>query len=404
MIVALILFWLAVAIIAYTYFLFPVIVFLRGRLWPHPYKSGEITPEVSMIIAAHNEEKSIGAKLDNALSLDYPAEKLRVIVASDGSVDDTNTIARDYAESGVELLELPRVGKAKALNIAVESASGEILVFSDANSIYAADALRALVRPFADPEIGGVAGHERFLSKSGNDLAGAGEKDYWRLDRRLKILESSGGSAISAAGAIYAIRRKLFKPVIEGVTDDFYTSTGVVVQGYRLVYTPDAVAYESVESTRGEEFDRKVRVITRGWQSVLSRRALLNPFRYGFYSLQLFSHKVLRRMIAIPLLMILLASPFLWLHGTIYNLAVLGQLVFYGLAALALPLEGTSIGRLKIVRIPFYFCMVNFASSIAAFNVVRGRQINLWETRRKGENDAVESATGISSAEEKSLV
>jgi cellulose synthase/poly-beta-1,6-N-acetylglucosamine synthase-like glycosyltransferase len=191
MIVALILFWLAVAIIAYTYFLFPVIVFLRGRLWPHPYKSGEITPEVSMIIAAHNEEKSIGAKLDNALSLDYPAEKLRVIVASDGSVDDTNTIARDYAESGVELLELPRVGKAKALNIAVESASGEILVFSDANSIYAADALRALVRPFADPEIGGVAGHERFLSKSGNDLAGAGEKDYWRLDRRLKILESS---------------------------------------------------------------------------------------------------------------------------------------------------------------------------------------------------------------------
>jgi cellulose synthase/poly-beta-1,6-N-acetylglucosamine synthase-like glycosyltransferase len=188
------------------------------------------------------------------------------------------------------------------------------------------------------------------------------------------------------------------------VTDDFYTSTGVVVQGYRLVYTPDAVAYESVESTRGEEFDRKVRVITRGWQSVLSRRALLNPFRYGFYSLQLFSHKVLRRMIAIPLLMILLASPFLWLHGTIYNLAVLGQLVFYGLAALALPLEGTSIGRLKIVRIPFYFCMVNFASSIAAFNVVRGRQINLWETRRKGENDAVESATGISSAEEKSLV
>jgi cellulose synthase/poly-beta-1,6-N-acetylglucosamine synthase-like glycosyltransferase len=404
MIVAYILFWLAAAIIAYTYFLFPAIVFLRGRLWPNPYKSGEITPEVSMIIAAHNEEESIGAKLDNALSLDYPAEQLRIIVASDGSVDGTNAIARDYSESGVELLELPRVGKAKALNTAVKSASGEILVFSDANSIYAADALRALVRPFADPEVGGVAGHERFLSKSGNELAGAGEKDYWRLDRRLKILESSGGNAISAAGAIYAIRRKLFKPVIEGVTDDFYTSTGVIKQGFRLIYTPDAVAFESVESSKGEEFDRKVRVITRGWQSVLSRRALLNPFRYGFYSLQLFSHKVLRRLVVIPLLVLLLVSPIVWLQGAIYNIAVLGQLVFYGLAALALPLEGTSVGRLKVFRIPFYFCMVNIASLIAAFNVARGRQIKVWETRRQGEDGQVKSSAGIASAKEKSAL
>jgi cellulose synthase/poly-beta-1,6-N-acetylglucosamine synthase-like glycosyltransferase len=404
MIFAVILFWLAVAVIAYTYFVFPFIVFLRGRLWPHPYKSDDITPEVSMVIAAHNEVESIGAKLDNALSLDYPTEQLHVIVASDGSVDGTNAIVREYAESGVKLLELPRVGKAKALNAAVETASGEILVFSDANSIYAADALRALVRPFADPEVGGVAGHERFLSKSGNELAGGGEKDYWRLDRRLKILESSGGSAISAAGAIYGIRRKLFKPVIEGVTDDFYTSTGVIVQGSRLVYAPDAVAFESVESSKGEEFDRKVRVITRGWQSVLSRRELLNPLRFGFYSLQLFSHKILRRLIVIPLLVLLLVSPFVWLQGAIYNTAVLGQLAFYGLAALALPLEGTRVGRLKILRIPFYFCMVNLASLIAAINVARGRQIKVWDTRRQGEDGQAESSAGIASAEEKSAL
>ncbi len=404
MIVALILFWLAVAIIAYTYFIFPLIIFLRGRLWPRPYKSGEITPKISMIITAHNEAASIGAKLSNAISLAYPKEQLQVIVASDGSEDATCDIVREYADKGVELIELPRLGKAKSLNAAVESASGEILVFSDANSIYATDALRALIRPFFDPDVGGVAGHERFLSKSSNELAGAGEKDYWRLDRRLKMIESSGGSAISAAGAIYAIRRKLFNPVIEGVTDDFYTSTGIIAQGYRLVYTPDAVAYESVESSRNEEFDRKVRVITRGWRSVLSRRALLNPFRYGFYSLQLFSHKVLRRLVVIPLLILLLVSPFLWRHGFVYKLAVVGQFVFYGLAALALLLESTRLGQLKIFRIPFYFCMVNLASLIAAFNVARGRQINLWETRRQGGKSTLEPEVRNTSAEEKILL
>jgi len=299
------------------------------------------------------------------------------------------------------LLALPRVGKAKALNAAVEAASGEILVFSDANSIYATDALRALVCPFFDPDVGGVAGNERFLSKNGNQLAGAGEKDYWRLDRKLKIFESSGGNAISAAGAIYAIRRKLFNPVIEGVTDDFYTSTGVIAQGYRLIYTPDAIAYESVESSRSKEFNRKVRVITRGWQSVLSRRALLNPFHYGFYSLQLFSHKMLRRLVVIPLLILLLVSPFLWLYGSLYNLALIGQLIFYSFAALALPLEHTSLGRLKIFRLPFYFCMVNFASLLAAVNVARGRQISLWETHRQDGSSTMDSAIGNVSTKEK---
>jgi cellulose synthase/poly-beta-1,6-N-acetylglucosamine synthase-like glycosyltransferase len=162
---SLMLFWGAAALIVYTYVLFPALVFLRGLLFRRPYKTAEITPYVSMIIAAHNEAASIGAKLDNILSLDYPHDRLEVVVASDGSNDGTDTIVRGYAARGVKLLSLPRQGKAPALNAAVAASAGEILVFSDANSMYAPSAIRALVQPFADPEVGGVAGNQCYLPK-----------------------------------------------------------------------------------------------------------------------------------------------------------------------------------------------------------------------------------------------
>jgi hypothetical protein len=175
----------------------------------------------------------------------------------------------------------------------------------------------------------------------------------------------------------------LFRGVPVGVTDDFATSTDVIVQGYRLVFAPDAVAYEPVAGTGGLEFGRKVRVITRGLRGVLVvRRELLNPFRYGFYAFQLFSHKVLRRLVVFPLLVLLLVSPLLWNQGLIYQAATIGQLVVYGCAALGLLLRNTSIGMLKIFTIPFFFCMVNIASLIAALNLIRGHRIDFWEPQR----------------------
>jgi cellulose synthase/poly-beta-1,6-N-acetylglucosamine synthase-like glycosyltransferase len=398
--IVLILFWVAVAIIAYAYVLFPLLVFLRGRLLLRPYQSADITPRVSMIIAAHNEAERINAKLDNALSLDYPAESLQVIVASDGSDDGTNEIVRGYGHRDVKLLALPRIGKAQALNAAVFASSGEILNFSDADCIFAAEAMRALVRPFADTEVGGVSGNQKFLKQARGDLTGDGKKSHWNFDRALKRSQSKAGSAISATGAIYAIRRRLFQPIPDGVTDDFYTSTGVIAQGYRLVLVPDAVAYEPIESSASQEFERKVRVITRSLQAILLRRTLLNPFRFGFYSLQLFSHKVLRRLVVFPLLILLLVSPLLWSQGAIYDLAVLAQLVFYGLAFLALPLEGTPVGRMRIFDIPFYFCMVNLACLVAAMNILRGRRIESWEPKRQGDSGEYEPEADISSPQE----
>ena len=301
-----ILFWAAVGVVAYTYVGFPLVVLLRGWLFPQPVdvlpknSSDPPSPSVTLIIAAHNEAASIAAKLDHVLAIDYPAGRWEVLVASDGSTDRTEEIVRGYAGRGVRLLSLPRQGKAKAINAAVAAARGEVLVFSDANSLFEREAVQNLVRPFADRSIGGVAGDQRYLPDSGT-ASDCGERSYWSLDRWLKRAESRAGHVISATGAIYAIRRNLFREVPEGVTDDFVTSTRVIAQGYRLVFAEDAVAWEPVAESQQVEFGRKVRVITRGLRGVLRMRALLNPFRFGFYSLQLFSHKLLRRMAFLPL-------------------------------------------------------------------------------------------------------
>lgn len=248
--------------------------------------------------------------------------------------------------------------------------------------MFAPDAIRSLVRPFADAGVGGVAGNQCYSSSGRVGAAGAGERFYWAYDRTLKRFQSRAGNATSATGAIYAIRRHLFRPVPEGMTDDFVTSTGVIAQGYRLVFAPDAIAYEPVAGNRGKEWGRKVRVITRGLRGVFYMRQLLNPFAYGFYSLQLFSHKVLRRLMAFSYLALLMTSPLLWRRSAIYRVATLGQLTFYSLGLLGLWQNGRSLGRSKIFTIPFYFCMVNAASLQAVWNVLRGHRIARWEPQR----------------------
>jgi cellulose synthase/poly-beta-1,6-N-acetylglucosamine synthase-like glycosyltransferase len=355
---------------------------LRGRLCPRPFTQEDITPRVSIIVAAHNEEGSIGTKLQNLLSVDYPTDRFEVLIASDGSNDDTENIVRGFAARGVQLLALPRRGKAQAVNAAVAVSSGEILVFSDANSMFAADAVRALVRPFADASVGGVAGDQRYLESSSPAVTADGERCYWDFDRKLKQAQSRAGNVTSATGAIYAIRRSLFSPVPEGVTDDFVTSTKVITQGCRLVFAPAAVAFEPVAPSGEIEFGRKVRVITRGFQSVLEMRALLNPFRYGFYAIQLFSHKVLRRLVALPLLVLLVSSMVLWNQGPLYGTVALGQLLLYGCAALGIALSKTRLGRGKVFTLPLFFVAVNVAALMGALKLLAGQRVVMWDPQR----------------------
>jgi cellulose synthase/poly-beta-1,6-N-acetylglucosamine synthase-like glycosyltransferase len=376
------LFWLSWGLIGWTYVGFPAVVLARGRLRPRPHRTAPITPTVSIVIAARNEEASIGAKLDNLSALDYPADLLEVLIASDGSDDGTDDIVRAREHERLHLLAPGRVGKAAALNTAVARATGEILVFSDANSMFAPDAIRRLVEPFADPEVGGVAGDQRYAQDEaggGEAAVAGGERSYWSLDRALKVAESLGGHVISATGAIYAVRRSLFREVPAAVTDDFATSTGVIAQGRRLVFAPDAVAYEAVGATAEVEFSRKVRVMTRGLNGVRVRRELLNPRRHGFYALQLFSHKVLRRLMAVPLLVLAITSTLLRGRSPFYALASASQIALYATGVLGLLAGRRPRARSKLVAAPTFFVLVNVASVQAVLNVVRGRNIAHWE-------------------------
>ncbi len=381
-------FWASVGAILYAYLAFPVIVLLRARLFPRPYRSDDITPAVSVIIAAHNAAGVIAAKLANLSALDYPHHLIEIIVASDGSSDETEAIVRGAEDGRVRLISLPRLGKASALNAAIGQATGEILVFSDANSMYAPDAIRALVRPFADPSVGGVAGDQRYRSgRSGG--SSDGERRYWDMDRAIKRAESLSGSTISATGAIYAIRRSLADPVAEGVTDDFFLSTGVIARGHRLVFADGAIAYEAVAGTDRGEFSRKVRVMTRGLRGVFLRRDLLDPRRHGFYAIQLLSHKVIRRLVAVPLLILPIASALLWTHGPLYRLATIAQAGFYASGAVGL-VQARS-GRRTPFGVIAYFCIVNAAALVALSNLIRGRRIDRWQPTHAPEGSGAQA-------------
>jgi len=380
---SLILFWSAVLLIVYIFLLFPALTILRGLLFYKPFQQADITPNVSIVIAAYNEEKNIRARIENILSLDYPKEKIEVLIASDGSTDETDEMVSQYGEKNIRLLSLSRQGKYAALNAAIPATTGEILVFSDANSIYAPNAIRALVCNFADLNIGGVAGNQTYLTDTGNRKSGIGERSYWNFDQAQKEFQSRAGSVTSATGSIYAIRRSLYQPVPAGIADDFFISTGVIAQGYRLVYAADAISYEPVAESSKLEFVRKVRYIMQGLYGVWARRALLNPFRYGLYAIQLFSHKALRRWAVFPFLIFFLASPFLWNQGSFYQAVTLAQAGFFSLSFTGWLLEKTNLGRIKIFSLPFFFCVIYTASLVATLKLLSGSRIYIWETQRQ---------------------
>jgi cellulose synthase/poly-beta-1,6-N-acetylglucosamine synthase-like glycosyltransferase len=377
-------FWASIAFLFYAYGGFALLVGLVGLVQRRGVRKLPITPSVSLIIAAYNEEKVIAERLENALAMDYPRDRLQILVASDGSTDGTDDIVASYASRSVLLLSLPRHGKIRTLNAAVERATGKILVFTDANIMCGADTLRALVANFADASVGGVAGHTTYTLDPASESSSYGERLYWRYDTWLKKLESQTGSIVSAHGGLYAIRRVLFRPIPDGaVTDDFAISTLVVAQGYRLVFEPEALATEVAVPEAQREFRRRVRLMTRGLRGVFLRRHLLNPRKYGFYSIVLASHKLARRLVPVSLAILGVASLAAWSHGPLYQAAVLAQAFFYGMASVGYLLRRSRMGRLRLLYIPFYYCMANVACSVAWVHALRGRRIEVWQPQRQ---------------------
>lgn len=368
--------WLSFWTIIYTFIGFPLLIILRAGLQVRPVNRAPLTPKVSMIIAAYNETPVIKQKLENAFSLDYPTDSLEIIVASDGSDDGTEVQVRQcQGKYPVNLLTLPRQGKNLTINSAVEVAHGDILMFTDADTMLMPDALRHLMAAFNDPEVGAVAGDYRHDT---DIVEGANERDFWNFERILKRLQSRAGSITSAWGPIYAIRHSLFKPIPIGVTDDYFTSAQALVAHTRLVFEERAIATGPVASSAKVEYQRKLRIITAGLRGVWQTRSLLNPFEYGFVSIQLFSHKVLRRLMGIPLLILFFTSLILWPAGWLYRSMAVAQLVFHGAAMLGFFLRGTVLGQLKMLRLPFFLDMVYAASTLALFNLLRGMRHDLW--------------------------
>ena len=367
------------ASVATIYMGLPMLLAVRARFRPQPWQAiGTPPTRITVVIAAHNEEASIAGKLDNLAELSGEWE-LDVIVASDGSGDATVAIARGHV-SLPTVLDLERGGKASALNAALEIAEGEVVVFSDANSRLEGDALEHLLAPFADPDVGGVAGDQRY--SSGSTSTARGERDYWSYERNLKRLESAIGSVVSSTGTLHAIRRDLIDRVPPDVTDDFYLSTGVITRNRRLVFAPAAIAWEQPNDDASAEYRRRVRIISRGLTGVARRRELLDWREHGWYSLVLFVHKVARRLVFLPMLAAAAGGWLVRKETGLWRVLTLGQVVFYGAASLGAAAPRHPLGRNRLASLTSHFCAANLAAAHAVLNVARGRTFVTWEPER----------------------
>jgi cellulose synthase/poly-beta-1,6-N-acetylglucosamine synthase-like glycosyltransferase len=327
------LFWASVLFVAYTYVGYPALLLALRRRPVPPLTPSASLPRLSLVIAAHNESVRLAAKLQNVRALDYPTERLQVVVALDGCTDGTEAVARGAAGEGVRVVVLPdHRGKAAALNLALQEATGEIIVFADVRQRIDPGALRALAARFADPEVGVVSG-ELVLRGTDGDAVGA----YWRYEKAVRSLESRAHSVVGATGALYAVRRPLVPRLPEGtLLDDVYVPMSAVLAGARCVLESGARVFDRTPCCSALEYRRKVRTLAGNFQLLLLLPSLLHPGRNPVW-LQFVSHKVARLFVPYALLLLLVSSFFL--PGPFYQAALVLQIAFYGLAAVGSALE-----------------------------------------------------------------
>lgn len=374
-------FWVLVVLVAYVYVGYPLLLLaFRAFMGAPPVAHGSSTPTVTLIVSAFNEHDVIGTKLENSLGLDYPGDKLEILVVSDASDDGTDEAVELCDDQRVKLLRMPeRGGKTLGLNAAAATARGEILVFSDANAIYLIDALKYLVRNFDDPTVGAVVGESTY-SDSAND-AERSESAYWSYETAIKRLESELGSVVGGDGAIYAIRKECYQPMAADALSDFVNPLQIVAEGYRCVYEPGAISVEEAAGSFDKEFRRKVRIVNRAWRAMMTMKRLLNPFRYGLFAWALISHKLLRWLVPFFLIGLLVTNFALLGQHSVYLVLVTVQTIFYGLAMIGALMRKRQGLRIPIYM-PFYFCLVNIASLRGIFESYQGKTYTSWSTAR----------------------
>ncbi len=385
MIVAELVLWLSAAALVYTYVGYPLLLMIISGLSRRGVRRGAFEPVVTVIVTAYNEERDLFAKLENTLALDYPSELLEIIVASDCSTDRTDEIVRTFAERGVRLVRQPqRRGKTAAQNMAVTHARGEIILFSDATSLYEADVLRVMMPSFADPSVGCVAGRLIYVDPA-DSRVGRGARSYWGYETLLKKHESRIFSLIGVSGCLYAVRRSAYVPLYEEACSDFIIATKMVEQNLRAVYEPSAVCTEETNRQTEKELKMRVRVIAQTFTDLWRHRAMMNPYRSGFYAVQLLSHKVMRYAVPFFLIAILVTSGILSRYSILYFILLLGQLGCYLTALASWLLERAGIHS-RMLALPQYFVLSNLAALIAFYQFLRGERYAHWEPIREGGN------------------
>lgn len=371
--------WLLILLTIYVYLGYPILLKIIAKFVNKPLKGDRsYTPKVTLFIAAYNEEKVIADKIANSICLVYPSELLEIIVVSDDSSDQTNEIVQEYERKYLNVrlhIVKGRKGKTEALNKSVPLANGEILVFSDANSMYDKDALVHLVSHFSDKNIGGVCGELKLLNTGGSAI-GESEGAYWKYEKFLKEMETRTGTAIVANGSIYALRKELFQPMNPNVGDDMQNPLIIINQGKRFVYEPNAITREETSSESAEEFSRKVRIVTRSFTGIMHYRNMLNPFKNFDFFYKYMTHKFLRWLVPYYLIAIFVLNMFL-LNQPFYQVLAGLQIAFYLLA-----FTGKWV-KSKLTFIPYYFCLVNYAALLGTLRAVSGKRQATWKPTKR---------------------
>lgn len=375
-------FFISLIALFYTYIGYPIFVYLVSVIRPQEVKRAEIEPTVTILITAYNEEKDLRGKLENTLKIDYPKDKLEILVASDGSTDKTDEIAKEFAHRGIKLFRQEgRVGKTVTQNNAVEQATGEIILFSDATTMYPTNVLREILPGFADEKIGCVAGKLIYVDKKDTTI-GQGAKSYWNYETFLKEAESRACSLIGASGCLYAVRRKAYRPMYAEACSDFLIATLLYEEGLRTIYEPNAVCTEETNSKSDKEMKMRVRVIAQTFTDLWRNRKMMNPLRSGFYAIELISHKLLRYAVPLFLILLFLSNAYLAIYYLPFQIVFLLQIGFYVMALLAWLVERNGI-RLGVLAIPLYFSLANLASLIGFYKFLRGEKVAAWEPIRE---------------------
>jgi glycosyltransferase involved in cell wall biosynthesis len=368
-------FWLAVLFVAYAYVGYPVALLVLARWRPRPVVKAPITPSVSFVITAHNEERRIRAKIDNTLRCEYPDDRFEILVASDGSTDLTEALVLQYEPRGVRLVRTgTRQGKEAAQKLAVDASCGDIVVFSDVGTELTPDGVRKIVMSFADPRVGCVSSVDGFIDPDGNP---SGEGAYVRYEMLLRRLESRLGSVVGLSGSFFAVRRSACRHWATDVQSDFNTLLNCVKLGLRGVSDEDSIGYYRGVRREAREFERKVRTVLRGITTLMHAASLLDPWHHGLFAWQLISHKLCRWLVPFAMVVALVCNVFLVASGSrLYGAILVLQLAFYTIAAAGL--GSTVLARRRVFKLAGFLVLVNASILAAWYRYWRGDRVLMW--------------------------